>query len=105
MTDEGWPQYLFALFRTVAATILRFSREVVALLADALKFQGWTVIIARPGFLRFTMGMVRIVIRTALWVRYRPVALLTLFISIIKGDRYTSLQRCSAHGQYQTGGE
>jgi hyaluronan synthase len=58
----------------VAATTIRFSHEVFDPLADALKIQGWAAIIARPSLLWFTMGTVLIVIRTLLWVRYRPVA-------------------------------
>ena len=62
------------LFGAVAAAIIRFSHEVFDPLADALKIQGWAAIIARPSLFWFTMGMVLIVIRTLLWVRYRPVA-------------------------------
>jgi len=62
------------LLGAVAATTIRFSHEVFDPLADALKIQGWAAIIARPSLLWFTMGMVLIVIRTLLWVRYRPVA-------------------------------
>ena len=62
------------VFGAIAATTIRFSHEVFDPLADALKIQGWAAIIARPSLLWFTMGMVLIVIRTLLWVRYRPVA-------------------------------
>lgn len=62
------------VFGVVAATTIRFSHEVFDPLADALKIQGWVAIIARPSLLWFTMGMLLIVIRTLLWVRYRPVA-------------------------------
>lgn len=62
------------VFGAIAATTIRFSHEVFDPLADTLKIQGWAAIIARPSLLWFTMGMVLIVIRTLLWVRYRPVA-------------------------------
>jgi hyaluronan synthase len=62
------------VFSAVVATTIRFSHEVFDPLADALRIQGWAAIIARPSLLWFTMGMVLIVIRTLLWVRYRPVA-------------------------------
>ena len=58
----------------MVATTIRFSHEVFDPLADALKIQGWAAIVARPSLLWFTMGMALIVIRTLLWVRYRPVA-------------------------------
>lgn len=57
----------------VVATTIRFSHEVFDPLADALKIQGWAAIIARPSLLWFTMGMMLILIRTFLWLRYRPV--------------------------------
>lgn len=62
------------VFSAVVATTIRFSHEVFDPLADALKIQGWAAIVARPSLLWFTMGMALIVIRTLLWVRYRPVA-------------------------------
>jgi len=62
------------VFGVVVATTIRFSHEVFDPLADALKIQGWAAIVARPSLLWFTMGMMLIVIRTLLWVRYRPVA-------------------------------
>lgn len=66
------------VFSAVVATTIRFSHEVFDPLADALRIQGWAAIIARPSLLWFTMGMVLIVIRTLLWVRYRPVAAVSL---------------------------
>ena len=62
------------VFGVVVATTIRFSHEVFDPLADALKLQGWTAIVVRPSLLWFTMGMVLIVVRTLLWVRYRPMA-------------------------------
>jgi len=62
------------VFSAVAATVIRFGHEVFDPLADSLMIQGWVAVIARPSLLWFTMGMVLIVIRTLLWVRYRPFA-------------------------------
>src|SRR5512146_39767 len=62
------------VFGAVIATIIRFGHEVFDPLADTLMIQGWAALIARPSLLWFTMGMLLLVIRTLLWVRYRPVA-------------------------------
>ncbi len=62
------------VFGAVMATIIRFGHEVFDPLADSLMIQGWAALIARPSLLWFTMGMLLLVIRTLLWVRYRPVA-------------------------------
>lgn len=62
------------LFGVVIATTIRFSHEVFDPLAESFMIQGWAVVIARPSLLWFTMGMLLLVIRTLLWVRYRPFA-------------------------------
>src|SRR5512147_3336660 len=62
------------IFGAVAATTIRFSHEVFDPLAESLMIQGWAAVIARPSLLWFTMGMLLLVIRTILWVRYRPEA-------------------------------
>lgn len=61
------------VFGVVVATTIRFSHEVFDPLADALKIRGWAAIVAHPSLLWFAMGMMLIVLRTLLWVRYRPV--------------------------------
>jgi len=60
------------LFGAAIATTIRFSHEVFDPLAESLMIEGWAAVIARPSLLWFTMGMLLIVIRTLLWVRYRP---------------------------------
>jgi len=62
------------LFGVVIATTIRFAHEVFDPLAESFMIQGWAAVIARPSLLWFTMGMVLLVIRTLLWVRYKPVA-------------------------------
>jgi len=62
------------LFSAVVATVIRFDYEVFDPLADSLMIQGWVAVIARLSLLWFTMDMLLIVIRTLLWVRYRPFA-------------------------------
>jgi hyaluronan synthase len=66
------------LFGVVVATTIRFAHEVFDPLAESFMIQGWAAVIARPSLLWFTMGMVLLVIRTLLWVRYKPVAAATL---------------------------
>ncbi|MFM8551841.1 MAG: glycosyltransferase family 2 protein [Nitrospiraceae bacterium] len=58
----------------VIATSIRFSHEVFEPLAESLMIQGWAALIARPSLLWFTMGIVLLVIRTLLWVRYHATA-------------------------------
>lgn len=60
------------IFGAVAATTIRFSHEVFDPLAESLMIQGWAAVIARPSLLWFTMGMLLIVVRTLLWLRYHP---------------------------------
>lgn len=62
------------VFGATASTIVRFSHELFDPLADLFLLQGWAAVVARPSLLWFTMGMVLLVIRTLLWVRYRPYA-------------------------------
>src|SRR5215210_230902 len=62
------------LFSVVIASTIRFAHEVFDPLAESFMIQGWAAVIARPSLLWFTMGMVLLVIRTLLWVRYKPVA-------------------------------
>lgn len=62
------------VFGAVIATSLRFAHEVFDPLAESFMIQGWAAVIARPSLLWFTMGMLLLVVRTLLWVRYRPVA-------------------------------
>ena len=65
------------LFAVVIATAIRFAHEVFDPLAESFSIQGWAAVIARPSLLWFTMGMVLLVIRTVLWVRYKPTAAVT----------------------------
>jgi hyaluronan synthase len=60
------------LFGAAIATTIRFAHEVFDPLAESFMIEGWAAVIARPSLLWFTMGMLLIVIRTLLWVRYRP---------------------------------
>ncbi len=62
------------IFAAVATTTIRFSHEVFDPLAESLMIQGWAAVIARPSLLWFTMGMLLIVVRTLLWLRYHPFA-------------------------------
>ncbi len=62
------------VFGAVLATTIRFAHEVFDPLAESFMIQGWAAVIARPSLLWFTMGMLLLVIRTLLWVRYRPFA-------------------------------
>ncbi|WP_455387943.1 glycosyltransferase family 2 protein [Petrachloros mirabilis] len=62
------------LFGVVLATTIRFADEVFDPLAESFMIQGWATVIARPSLLWFTMGMLLLVIRTVLWVRYHPFA-------------------------------
>jgi len=65
---------MIIVFAAAIMTVLRFGHQLVDPLADALKIEGWAAIIIRPSLLWFSMGMVLLVVRTILWVRYRPVA-------------------------------
>ncbi len=65
---------IIILVGVVTATTIRFAHEVFDPLAESLMLQGWAAVIARPSLLWFTMGMLLLVIRTLLWVRYRPFA-------------------------------
>jgi hyaluronan synthase len=60
------------LFGAAIATMIRFAHEMFDPLAESFMIEGWAAVIARPSLLWFTMGMLLIVIRTLLWVRYRP---------------------------------
>jgi hyaluronan synthase len=62
------------LVAAVVATTIRFGHEVFDPIAESFMIQGWAAVIARPSLLWFTMGMLLLVIRTVLWVRYRPFA-------------------------------
>ncbi|MEC4890758.1 MAG: glycosyltransferase [Nitrospira sp.] len=58
----------------IVATAVRFNHELFDPLAESFQLQGWAAVIARPSLLWFSMGMLLLVIRTLLWVRYRPYA-------------------------------
>ncbi|MBA2251739.1 MAG: hypothetical protein H0W13_03375 [Nitrospirales bacterium] len=60
--------------RAGIACAIRFGHEVFDPLAESLTIQGWAALIARPSLLWFSMGMLLLVIRTILWVRYHPCA-------------------------------
>lgn len=62
------------VFGVIVGTTIRFSHELFDPLADSFMLQGWAAVIARPSLLWFSMGMLLLVIRTLLWVRYRPYA-------------------------------
>lgn len=68
------------IFGAVAVSTIRFSHEVFDPLAESLMIKGWAAVIARPSLLWFTMGMLLIVVRTLLWVRYHP------FVSVSEED-------------------
>jgi hyaluronan synthase len=60
------------ILAAIVATVVRFGHEVFDPLADSLMSEGLAAIVVRPSLLWFAMGMLLLVIRTALWVRYRP---------------------------------
>src|SRR5574337_937354 len=62
------------VFGAVVATTIRFSHELFDPLTDSFMLQGWAAVIVRPSLLWFSMGTLLLVIRTLLWVRYRPSA-------------------------------
>ena len=74
MVDVRFVIATIMIFGAVAATTIRFSHEVFDPLAESLMLQGWMAVVARPSLLWFTMGMLLIVVRTLLWVCYRPFA-------------------------------
>ncbi|WP_455377965.1 glycosyltransferase [Petrachloros mirabilis] len=65
---------VISVFCMIVMTIFRFGPELVDPLAHSLRIQGWAAILVRPSLLWFAMGMVLLVVRTVLWIRYRPVA-------------------------------
>ena len=63
------------LFGIGMACAIRFGHEVFDPIAESLTIQGWAALVARPSLLWFSMGMLLLVIRTILWVRYHPFAI------------------------------
>ncbi len=61
------------LFGAGLVCTIRFGHEVFDPLAESLTIEGWAALIARPSLAWFAMGMLLLVIRTLLWVRYHPV--------------------------------
>lgn len=65
---------VLSVFLIVAVTAFQFGPQLVDPVARSFRIQGWAAIFVRPSLLWFAMGMVLLVVRTALWMRYRPVA-------------------------------
>jgi hyaluronan synthase len=72
--DSRFVIAVIMLFGAGIACAIRFGHEVFDPLAESLTIQGWAALVARPSLLWFSMGMLLLVIRTILWVRYHPFA-------------------------------
>ncbi|MDE3244208.1 MAG: hypothetical protein KGO52_15985 [Nitrospirota bacterium] len=63
---------IIILFGSAIAATIRFGHEVFDPLAESFMIQGWAAVIARPSLLWFAMGMLLLIVRTILWLRYHP---------------------------------